>query len=270
MATVDQLKADIERLKARSPAHKLQAPADRVEFAHSLGLAPDPWQQDLLRSEAEGSRALLNCCRQSGKSTLAAVLALHRALYCPDSLVLCLAPALRQSQELFAKIAGYYRSLRNPVPAQADRKLSLELANGSRILTLPGTEKTVRGFSGASLLLVDEAARVDDSLYHAVRPMLAVSGGSLVLMSTPYGKRGVFFEAWENGGPEWEKYQVPATEVPRIPESFLAEERAALPERVYRQEYCCSFEETDDAVFTYEVVEQAVTADVRPLFGGAA
>src|SRR5215211_194079 len=140
----------------------LRAALDRVAFTEELGILPDPWQRDLLHSTTP--RILLNCCRQSGKSTMAAVIALHRALYHPGSLILCLAPALRQSQELFAKIAGYYRDLGRPVPPQGERKLSLELENASRIVTLPGTEKTVRGFSGAALLLVDEAARVDDGL----------------------------------------------------------------------------------------------------------
>jgi hypothetical protein len=87
------------------------------------------------------------------------IIALHRALYHPGSLILCLAPALRQSQELFGKVLGFYRNLERPVLPQAERKLSLELENGSRIVTLPGSEKTIRGFSGAALLIVDEAAR---------------------------------------------------------------------------------------------------------------
>src|SRR5215216_4621319 len=127
----------------------------RVEFARSLGLEPDPWQADLLRSDSK--RVLMNVSRQAGKSTAAAVLALHRALYHPKSLVLCLAPALRQSQELFAKIAGFYGTLGEPMRAYAERWLSLELTNGSRIVTLPGSERTVRGFSGVALLLLDEA-----------------------------------------------------------------------------------------------------------------
>src|SRR5215210_7477375 len=172
----------------------LRLALDRVAFAEDLGIVPDAWQKEFLRSSAD--RVLLNCCRQSGKSTMAAVIALHRALYYPGSLILCLAPALRQSQELFAKIAGYYRDLGRPVHPQTERKLSLELDNGSRIVTLPGTERTIRGFSGVDLLLVDEAARVEDALYYAVRPMLAVSGGRLVMLSTPAGKRGVFYEEW--------------------------------------------------------------------------
>src|SRR5215216_5329910 len=224
----------------------LRLALDRVAFARSLGVEPDSWQERLLRSGSD--RVLLNCCRQSGKSTMSALIALHRALYHPGSLVLCLAPALRQSQELFAKVSGYYRQLENPARADADRKLSLELANGSRIVTLPGTEKTIRGFSGASLLIVDEAARVEDELYFAVRPMLAVSGGSLLMLSTPYGQRGVFYEAWTNGQ-GWDRYTVTAEECPRISPEFLAEERLALPERAYRQEYECSFEAVEGAVF---------------------
>lgn len=87
---------------------------DRVSFARALGIEPDPWQNELLRSSSD--RVLLNCSRQSGKSTTSALLALHRALYHPGSLILCLAPALRQSQELFSKLAGFYRDLGRPVP----------------------------------------------------------------------------------------------------------------------------------------------------------
>jgi hypothetical protein len=242
----------------------LRLALDRVAFAEKLGIVPDAWQGDFLRSSAD--RVLLNCSRQSGKSTMSAVIALHRALYRPGSLVLCLAPALRQSQELFGKIAGFYRDLGRPVPPQGERKLSLELENGSRIITLPGSEKTIRGFSGAALLLVDEASRVDDALYYAIRPMLAVSGGSLMMLSTPYGKRGVFFEEW-TGGREWERYEVPADECPRITEGFLEEERRALPPWIFRQEYGCSFEETEDAVFTHEMIERAISSEVKPLFG---
>jgi hypothetical protein len=215
---------------------------------------------------------LLNCSRQSGKSTMSAVIALHRALYHPGSLILCLAPALRQSQELFGKVAGFYRDLGRPVAPQGERKLSLELENGSRIITLPGSERTIRGFSGAALLIVDEASRVADGLYFAVRPMLAVSGGSLMMLTTPYGKRGVFYEEWTSSSSAgWERFRVTAQECPRISESFLEEERRALPSWVYRQEYECSFEETEDQVFTTEMIDGAISPEVTPLFGvGAA
>jgi hypothetical protein len=227
---------------------------DRVSFAQALSIEPDDWQCELLRSTSD--RTLLNCSRQSGKSTMCAIIALHRALYYPNSLILCLAPALRQSQELFAKVAGFYKDLGRPVPPQGERRLSLELENASRIITLPGTEKTIRGFSGAALLIVDEAARVEDALYYAVRPMLAVSGGALMMLSTPYGRRGVFYEEWTKGE-GWTRYEVPATTVPRIPPSFLTAEKRSMPEWWFAQEYLCEFRETEDQLWTHEMIEGA-------------
>jgi hypothetical protein len=248
-------------------AEDLSLALDRVAFARKLGLICDPWQEDLLRAEA--SRVLLNVTRQGGKSSMAAVRALHTALYRPGSLILLLAPSERQSKELFAKVAAFYRKLRTvPAPAAplaSDRKLGMHLPNGSRIEALPGTERTIRGFSAVDTLIVDEAARVDDDLFHAVRPMLAVSGGALVLLSTPYGKRGVFHEAWASGE-GWQRFEVPAAQIPRIPASFLEEERRALPAWIYRQEYECSFEETEDQVFGYDLVSAAITDEVTPLF----
>src|SRR5215212_1930930 len=149
----------------------LRLALDRVAFAEKLGIVPDPWQEELLRSG--GKRILLNISRQAGKSTMAAIMALHRSLYYPDSLVLVAAPSLRQSTELYAKVAEFYATLREPMKKYGERRLSLELTNGSRIVSLPGTEATVRGFSGVSMLILDEVARIPDELYYAVRPMLA-------------------------------------------------------------------------------------------------
>jgi hypothetical protein len=261
-----QLRRKISHLRERRPSQRLAIPEDRLEFARGLGIVPDSWQAQLLQSEAP--RVLLNCARQSGKSTMAAIIALHQALWRPSSLVLILAPAERQAKELFSKVATAYQALGHAIPADSYRKMGMELANGSRIEALPGTEKTIRGFSGVDLLLVDEASRVADELYYAVRPMLAVSGGRLMMLTTPYGRRGVFYEEWTGDG-AWERYEVPASQCPRISEEFLVEERNALPRRVYRQEYECSFEETDDQVFSHEDVQAAISEEVTPLFGVA-
>ncbi len=258
------LRSEVARLKGRIPSRRPTIPDDPVDFARSVGLDPEPWQLRLLRSEAP--RVILNCSRQSGKSTMAGVLALHRALVVPASLVLILAPAERQAKELFSKVAKFYRTLGHPVPAESYRKLGVELVNRSRIEALPGTEKTVRGFSGADLLIVDEAARVDDGLYYAVRPMLAVSGGRLLMLSTPFGKRGVFYEEWTEGK-GWDRYEITAAECPRIPASFLEEEAQALGPWWYAQEYGCRFMDVNDQVFATEAVDRAMSADVKPLFG---
>lgn len=98
--------------------------------------------------------------------------------------------------------------------------------------------------------------------------MLAVSGGRLILMSTPFGKRGHFFTEWTQGGDTWERVEIRAEECPRIASTFLAEEKKALGEWWYRQEYGCEFVETVDQVFGYDLVMKALSSDVKPLFSG--
>jgi hypothetical protein len=95
--------------------------------------------------------------------------------------------------------------------------------------------------------------------------MLAVSDGTLWLMSTPCGKRGFFWEAWERGGAEWERIQVRAEDCPRISRKFLEEERSTMGQRWYRQEYGCEFTDADDAIFSQDLVERAIRPDVQLL-----
>ena len=238
---------------------------DPVMFSREvLGITPDPWQAQLLRSPAK--RILLNCSRQSGKSTSSAILALHRALFFPDSLILLISPSLRQSSELFKKVSGFYKTVPDQAPLPEDNRLSMTLSNGSRIVSLPSSEANIRGFSAVSLVIEDEASRVDDSLYRAVRPMLAVSSGRLMLMSTPWGKRGHFFEEWSGGGESWERIEIPAHKCPRISPEFLEEERASLGEWWFLQEYACKFMETTDSLFTYDVIMKALDDTIEPLY----
>lgn len=265
MSTPSLIK-EVRRLKARQRSRRREIPKDRMEFAREVGIDPDPWQEELLGSTSR--RILINASRQSGKSTVAGVIALHTALYTPGSLVLIVAPAQRQSVESFSKVLDAYRSLGRPISPRSEQKMSLSLQNGSRIVSLPGSEKTIRGFSGAELLIVDEASRIEDRLYHATRPMLAVSNGGLIMASTPYGRRGVFYDTWQNGGSEWHRFEIPAYKVPRISEEFLAEEREALPQRVFRQEYLCKFEESQSQVFSEELIDAAFDDSIEPLWPG--
>jgi len=238
---------------------------DPVLLAVRVGITPDPWQATLLRSTTR--QAILLCSRQSGKSTISAVLAVHEALYRSPALVLVLSPSLRQSQELYRKVRTVFAAVREDAPKLSEESaLALEMANGSRIVCLPGKEATIRGFSGVTLLLVDEASRVPDALYQAVRPMLAVSGGRIVLLSTPFGQRGFFWREWSEGGPNWHRSMVTATEVPRISPAWLEAERAQIGDFWWKQEYACEFVQTDDAVFDHDTVLLAVSSDVIPLF----
>lgn len=153
------------------------------------------------------------------------------------------------------------------MPTEAESALRLELRSptgetGSRIISLPGKEQTIRGYSGVDLLVVDEAARVSDDLYYSVRPMLAVSGGRLIALSTPFGTRGWWYEAWRSDEP-WERYEVPATECPRISAEFLEEEQRNMGEWWYRQEYLCEFLDAQTAAFRHEDIQRMFDGEVE-------
>ncbi|MBI2806207.1 MAG: hypothetical protein HYX68_14595 [Planctomycetes bacterium] len=209
-------------------------------------LTPDPWQDELLL--AREPYLLLNCARQTGKSTTVAALALLQLLTVSGSLVLIVAPSERQSHELFRKVLDAYQALGQPVEALKSNQSELELANGSRLVALPGREETIRSFSGVDLLILDEASRVPDDLYRSVRPMLAVSRGRLVALSTPFGQRGWFYDEWVGAGP-WRRIHVPWSQCPRIAPEFVAEEVRALGQGWVDQEYNGLFTALEGLVF---------------------
>jgi hypothetical protein len=152
------------------------------------------------------------------------------------------------------------------VASDVENKLTLELSNGSRIVSLPGKEATIRGFSGVSLLVVDEASRVDDALYQAIRPMLAVSRGRIILLSTPFGKRGFFHAEWTGGGPDWQRTKVTAHDCPRIDPDWLAAEQRRIPASAFDEEYLCIFGELEDAAFAFDDIRSAIAPGLSPLF----
>jgi hypothetical protein len=256
------------------------------------GMTPDHWQARVLKTRK--TQILLLCSRQVGKTLVAAALALRTALLEAPALVLVLTPSERQSNEFMRRIQELHESLRQPMnaagrvlafhekqaaeagkddvyfrlPAKTrESSLQLHLDNGSRIIGLPASEGKVRVYSSVALLLIDEASRVDDALYRAMRPTLAVSRGRLLALSTPFGKRGWFHDAWHGPG-DWERVKVTAEQCPRISAEFLAEERQALGERWFRQEYLCSFEDAVDAVFSHSDIQACLSDTVEPLFGG--
>ena len=245
-------------------ARAIACALDPVHLARAADIEPDGWQSRLLRERA--SNIILNVARQAGKSTVAGLLACDEAINRAPSLVLMLAPSQRQAVELLRVTKRLFRDMGDLAPGIVqDSALSTELANGSRLIALPGTEATIRGFASPALLVVDEAARIEDALFAALRPMLAVSRGRMILLSTPFGKRGVFYETWMNGV-GWHRVRLPATECPRIDPEWLAQERRSLPPWVFDQEYMCEFSDANSQVFATELIRAALTDDLKPLF----
>jgi hypothetical protein len=235
-------------------AHALDAVAFAID---RLGFHPDVWQALVLRSTALW--ILLNCCRQSGKSTTTAILALHAALYDPG-LILLVSPSLRQSKELFKKVVAFLRDLLPAVVLEEDNKSSLTMANGSRIVSLPGEPDTIRGFSAPKLIILDEAAYVSDDMVAALAPMLAISNGRLIEMSSPNGRRGNFFENWEHAAGV-ERIRIVGSECPRISAEFLEQQRQKLGPILFSQEFEGAFIDAESSAFSSELIANALVDD---------
>ena len=260
----DTLEAEIKRLEAAGRRRLSKRDATRYNlhkndlkrFAHYLGIEKlDDWQEKVLDSKSD--RIILNCSRQSGKSTCTAIMAVHHAIFKPNSMVIVISRIEAQSLEVFKRMSNYYKEVSYAPHATEDTSHSLKLSNGSRIIALSGQQPdSLRGYAGVSLLIIDEASRVLEETYNVVRPTLAVSSGRVILLSTPHGRKGFFFESWMEATDQyrdnlegWESASVTADEIPRIKPSFLKQERKKYPEWFYRQEYMCEFQDNISNIF---------------------
>jgi len=236
---------------------------DIVDFtSRRLGFIPDEHQQTVLRSTAR--RGILNCTRQWGKTTVSAAKAVHRAFTVPKCLILVASPSLRQSGEWMRRAADMLARLNIPKRGDGINDVSLVLPNGSRIVGLPESEATTRGFAALEMLIIDEAARVSDETYRALRPMLSTSNGEIWMMSTPNGKQGFFYETWMNS-PDWLHVSVMATDCPRISPDFLEEQRAVMGIDSFNQEHMCEFIGSGDALLDPDLIDAAFDPAVEAM-----
>lgn len=249
-------------MKTNSIANDIRYKLDPVAWCREvLGWEPDGWQARFLRTEKR--QLLLNCARQTGKSSIVAARVAHRMRYRANYFVLCVAQSDRIALELFNKKIKPALELSGDLQDASKENLhEIVLANGSRCVCVPSNEDTIRGFSALNEVIEDEAAMVDDGVYAAIRPMLMTTKGTICLMSTPKGQRGHFYEAWHGGG-DWEKFTIQASSCPRADLEFLKAERAELGEWLYRQEYECEFLSTLDAVFPIEQVKKALDEEME-------
>jgi hypothetical protein len=241
--------------------------ADKVAFACEVGRVVgietcDPWQEEFLRSETD---TLLCCSRQAGKSTIVGIDVAHDVLF-KRGLVLVVSPTLRQSLEFLETVSTVVHAAPYCPELVEDNKLSLRTSY-SRVVALPGVADNVRGFKGPRRLVFDEAAFTPDKVYGAVRPMRMASKARIDLLSTPFGKRGFFYQEWENGK-GWRRQKVTALDVPRFNREMLEEERnnPVTGGWLFEQEYMCKFVDAIDSVFTHEQVMGALDENVEPWF----
>jgi hypothetical protein len=233
---------------------------DIVAFAHELCIKPDTKQRALLTSVSK--EVLVVCTRQWGKSTCVSLISLHHALYPGQipAMVILISPSLKQSTELFRKVMAFYRRLPGVPEPIKETMTELELPNGSRIISLPASEETVRGYSAATLLVVDESGNVPEDLLTACEPMLATTDGRFLAIGTPKGRRGWFFEEWTEGE-GYERISARASECSRISPTYLARQLKKRGPLLYSQEFECAFIDSGTSAFGSQLIEKAFRND---------
>lgn len=191
-------------------------------------------------------------------STATAALALWRVWRTGGTAVV-ISPTQAQSSEIIRKARGLLQNVPELGRAERDAQTTLQLPNGGRIVALPGSETSARGYTASAALIIDEAAFVDDQVVTAVRPTLAACPDApMVCLSTPNGRAGWFFDAWTEGGPEWHRIKVDHTKVSRLSDRHIREERASMTAARFRREYECEFIAPTGAVFDPDTVSAAM------------
>ncbi len=230
------------------------------------GFVPDPKQALVLASQKK--RIILNCSRQWGKSSVLAARAVRMLIAPPESavrqggaLVLVVARTLAQAGETMRKIERFLKVAGHETRGEAGKTLAMRLGNGSRVVGVAAEEDKVRSYT-ADMVILDEAARIPDDVWGAIEPTLATTDGDLVVASTPEGKRGMFWEVWTNGGPEWLKVQATVHECPRISKEFIEAQRKKPS---FVQEYECGFVDSSRYLISRESVERLITSDEKAL-----
>ena len=264
------------------------------KFLGGLDMPPYAWQEEAL--DPSYKRLLVLAARQSGKSTIASGRGHHTGRFFDNSLSLIVSPSEQQSKETMKKVDEFILK-DDEADLAGNASFEKKYGNGSRVLALPGTERSVRGYSAPKLIIMDEASRIEDGTYKAVRPMLTGNPEAvLIAVTTPYGKMGWFYEEWTKS-PRWHKIMVkPAfildesrtKVIPDIPEAefkermahhgvsayysprhtqdFLQEELETMDWWWWNQEYGCEFLDEGFSPFDMNAVRDSFD-DVDTMFG---
>lgn len=242
-----------------------------------LGWQPFPYQAQLLKDWQIKTR-IIRKSRQVGVTTCLAMEAIYKAYTMPNRTILLISPSDRQSKILMNRIQVAVDGSK-PLREFITRKNTTELwlkHNGSCIISLPNNPDRIRGFSATDIIL-DEAAQFlnDERVLASVNPMLAATGGTITIVSTPRGKRGLFYDQYCIAVNEQAKrldikaYDLyPSSICPLILPEFLENEKLNLSELEFSQEYEGQFVEVADTYIIMATIMACVDPDLKLLAQG--
>ena len=158
----------------------------------------DKWQEEIIGTKGN---ICLRSGRQVGKSTVISHKVGIYATSHKNKNVMVISAVERQAYLLFEKILFYLeQNHKKMIMKGKDRptRSKLKLTNGTVIHCLPTglSGMGIRGYT-IDLLIADEAAFIPEAVWDAVTPMLIMTGGDTILLSTPFGKGTYFHDAFQ-------------------------------------------------------------------------
>lgn len=229
--------------------------------ADCLDFICDGWQADFLRSTDQ--QTCLVCSRRSGKSASTAVLAAHTAVHNPGSLTLIVCPSQRQSGEMLRTVKGFLLRPKVNVKLEQNAATSLELSNGSRVVSIPASPEGIRGLT-PNLIIMDECQSIPNDTDEALRPMMALSRNTrMIKLGTPAGCLGNFYDAAHS--PNWKVIKINAFQCPRIDKDWLEAELYEKGQLYYDREFMCIFSSSEFSFFGSDMISAAFDCEAEPL-----
>lgn len=240
---------------------------DKAQMMRDAGFEPDPHQLEYLQLSPLALSILMLWPRQTGKTRTLATDVLHTASFDPGDVVILAGEKEAQAFEVFDRVEAMHKELSEIGQLPGVRRSGNELLfdNGARVLALPSTVESIRGYT-AKLAIIDEAAFAPETALTAVSPMLLTTSGRLICATTPNGARGWFYDRWQDPGDIWTKSTVRIQEVPRVTEQELKRQMGILGLFKYRQEIGLEFIDGAQQYFPTEMIEAALCDDIEPLF----
>ena len=234
-----------------------------------------PFQEDVLRQLKDYRFNIINKSRQMGITTLMAGDSLHNMLFTDGFKIVVIATTQETARLIVDKVQLMYEFLpdflKQGIEIVNNNKLSFSLSNGSSIIAKSSSPTAARGLA-ASRLILDEFAHADgaDEIWEAAQATLS-TGGSCVIMSTPFGIGNAFHQIWQQavegrtgeGNQVFNPINLPWNLHPDRDDRWFELQVAQLGKRKAAQEFCCDFESSGHTIIDSEDLAWYVANSVQ-------
>lgn len=270
---MQKLKQELRRIDEPEDKTETVTPIARdfVKFNKLIGLPKHPrtkketalfqYELDILGLLDKYGWLLINKARKIGISETVLRIIAFKCFYdyAAYQILLVAGNRVQHAQRLMRRFQKLFDKISDHVAEKTADKLVLK--NGTEIIALPSNDTALRGPERVKCIFLDEAAHfniIDDSrVYDALAPNLDNTDGDFIIVSTPNGKRGMFYDLWTDKENRFYKLPLPYT----VSLGLLLDEKIIKQKKRdrtidFEQEYMCQFTSPKGAFITEDLIEQ--------------